>query len=578
MSSQARRIKRLQTDALALLRAGESQKALEKLAQLEQLEPREPDWPRRAAECHRLLGDAESYLDALARAAKAYVAMDLVVKAIAICKMMLAVDPKHPAALAWLNQLRSPGPQAAVAPPPAPPARRQVVEKTEPTSTVPEASTAAPLPSAARRLVAKKGLVAVARMVARRAPRESSKSPSIRVEAPAVPPLTRSQPASVAPPLIEEAESVASQPPVVCDAPTSDAPIEDAPIEDAPIEDAPIEDASAEESPVVSSPPLAVEADLRLLVPGSCAWPADKQTPSGMFRLAIDNIEPSADEQALNQARGILPAIPLFAEMDPRSLEGLVRQSRLMHLQSGEVVFEQDDTPDCLYVVVNGSVAMFDEAANVELYRVGENEFFGEGALISNDPQPTTARAAEDCDLLAFNRESMRECIVDNLNVVPVLLRFLRSRMLEHLVRTSPLFAHLDTAERRALSRKFEFIEVKEGAVLIQQGTRSPGLFILLCGAVDVVRVDGEREQWLATLERGGMFGEISLLGRSAAEADVRSVSAGFALLLPAAAFRDVIMTHPPLLEVLSAMSEERIQANERRLRPETTRGALPAQ
>jgi CRP-like cAMP-binding protein len=185
--------------------------------------------------------------------------------------------------------------------------------------------------------------------------------------------------------------------------------------------------------------------------------------------------------------------------MDPHSLEGLVRQSRLLHLRGGEVVFKQDDPPDCLYVVVNGSVAMFDEAANVELYRVGENEFFGEGALIGNDPQSTTARVSEDCDLLAFGRDSMRDCIVDNLNVVPVLLRFLRSRMLEQLVRTSPLFAHLDTAERRALSRQFEFIEVSDGALLIRQGGRSPGLFVLLSGAVDVIRRDGEREHWLAT-------------------------------------------------------------------------------
>jgi CRP-like cAMP-binding protein len=217
---------------------------------------------------------------------------------------------------------------------------------------------------------------------------------------------------------------------------------------------------------------------------------------------------------------------------------------------------------------------MFDETASVEVFRVGENEFFGESALISNDPQSTTARATEDCDLLAFARDSVRDCIVDNLNVVPVLLRFLRARMLEQLVRTSPLFAHLDTAERRALGRKFEFIEVSDGALLIRQGACSPGLFVLLSGAVDVIRCDGDREQWLATLERGGMFGEISLLSGSVAEADVRSATAGFALMLPAAVFRDVIMSHPPLLEVLSVMSEERTRANQRRLRPESRSGA----
>ena len=105
MSSQARRIKRLQAEALAFTQAREPQRALEKFTQLETLEPRQADWPRRAAECHRLLGERELYLEALARAAAAYVEAGLVVKAIAICRMMLSVDPEHPAALAWMSQL-----------------------------------------------------------------------------------------------------------------------------------------------------------------------------------------------------------------------------------------------------------------------------------------------------------------------------------------------------------------------------------------------------------------------------------------------------------------------------------------
>jgi CRP-like cAMP-binding protein len=544
VSSQARKIKRLQTEAIAFTQAGDSQRALEKFTQLESLEPRQADWPRRAAECHRLLGDRERYVEALARAAKAYVELGWVVKAIAICRMMLSVDPQHPAALAWMSQLHGPlGVQAA-----APALSLPATKKTGTATAEPQAPTAPVALSAARRLVAKKGLVAVARMVAHKATRNPPKSQSVVVDEAA---RTRggSRPPGAGRQVVDAAEPMESPEPAVGTVVADNA--------------------------VVSAPPLAVEVDLRQLAPGSCALP-EGNGPSRIFRLGIDGVEPTAGEQALTQARGILPAIPLFSELDPNSLESLVRQSRLMRLRGGEIVFKQDDPPDSLYVVVNGSVAMFDEAATeVELYRVGENEFFGEGSLISNDLQATTVRAIEDCDLLAFDRESMRVCIANNPSVVPVLLRFLRGRMLEHLVRTSPLFAHLDTAERRALSRKFEFIEVAEDALLIQQGTRSPGLFVLLCGAVDVVRRDGDREQWLATLERGGVFGEISLLGRSLAEADVRSSTAGFALMLPAAAFPDVIMIHPPLLEVLSAISEERKQANARRL-PSERRASVP--
>ncbi|HEX2674161.1 MAG TPA: cyclic nucleotide-binding domain-containing protein, partial [Polyangiaceae bacterium] len=400
MNSQARKTKRLQADAVALALGGEPQRALEKLAQLELLEPREPDWPRRAAECHRALGDSEAYVEALARAAKAYVAMDLVVKAIAICKMMLAVDPRHPAALAWMSQLHGArGGQAATVPAGSP----LLTEKSAQATPDPEMPTALSQPSAARTLVAKKGLVAVARMVARKAPRPPTKSPINVAAAPRLPPAT-SAPLVVNPLPVSGAAVISPQvnaPPAVISLQVSAPPgVDSLPVmnrlpssddlhatEEVQPEESPrpaTRAAAADDNLVISLPPISVDADLRLVVPGSRELPGREGAPSGMFRLAIDGERPSVDEPTLEQqARGLLPAIPLFAEMDPHSLEGLVRQSRLMHLRGGEIVFKQDDPPDCLYVVVNGSVAMFDEAANVELYRVGENEFFGEGALIS---------------------------------------------------------------------------------------------------------------------------------------------------------------------------------------------------
>ena len=65
------------------------------LAELEKLDPSEPDWPRRAAECHRVLGQAKAQVEALGRAAERYMVQGLVPKAIATCKVILSIDPKH---------------------------------------------------------------------------------------------------------------------------------------------------------------------------------------------------------------------------------------------------------------------------------------------------------------------------------------------------------------------------------------------------------------------------------------------------------------------------------------------------
>ena len=89
------RVRKLRDEALALVREGHDKKALLRFAELEQLEPNEPDWPRRAAECHRVLGNSKEQVEALGRAAERYMSQDLVPKAIATCKVILSIDPRH---------------------------------------------------------------------------------------------------------------------------------------------------------------------------------------------------------------------------------------------------------------------------------------------------------------------------------------------------------------------------------------------------------------------------------------------------------------------------------------------------
>src|SRR5262245_31219110 len=89
------RIRALRDEALGLVRDGHESKALFRFAELEKLDPNEPDWPRRAAECHRVLGNSKEQVEALGRAAERYMSQGLIPKAIATCKVILSVDPTH---------------------------------------------------------------------------------------------------------------------------------------------------------------------------------------------------------------------------------------------------------------------------------------------------------------------------------------------------------------------------------------------------------------------------------------------------------------------------------------------------
>ena len=82
----------LRDRAADAVRDSKHREALQAYAELARLQPVEADWPRRAAECHRILGESAAQIAALSRAAELYVASGFLVKGIASCKLILNKD------------------------------------------------------------------------------------------------------------------------------------------------------------------------------------------------------------------------------------------------------------------------------------------------------------------------------------------------------------------------------------------------------------------------------------------------------------------------------------------------------
>jgi CRP-like cAMP-binding protein len=110
------------------------------------------------------------------------------------------------------------------------------------------------------------------------------------------------------------------------------------------------------------------------------------------------------------------------------------------------------------------------------------------------------------------------------------------------------------------MTREFQFLELEAGAVLIEEGKRADGLFVLLSGEAEVIRKAGER---LAVLQAGDVFGEMSLLTQQPAVATVRTTKKAFALEMPADRFTQTVMVHPQVLMYVSELADERRRQNE---------------
>src|SRR4029078_7970907 len=125
--------------------------------------------------------------------------------------------------------------------------------------------------------------------------------------------------------------------------------------------------------------------------------------------------------------------------------------------------------------------------------------------------------AAEASTLLEISRELLWELVRRSPDVLRTLLGFLRDRVFERLLSTSALFSMLSPEDGQALASQFVFLELEPGVKAVEQGKRSPGLFFMLSGAAEAVK-DGAV---LGALGPGDVFGEMSLLQRAPATADV---------------------------------------------------------
>jgi len=311
--------------------------------------------------------------------------------------------------------------------------------------------------------------------------------------------------------------------------------------------------------------PFLVDGALNEMVPGSKPMPSRRGVPSGMFRIEVNDVSPpDSAGRAQRTARQALPVTPLFSELSPAGLERLIVGARLQSLDTGAVLYRRGEPADALYVVASGAVSLRAEGhAGVAVHRVAEGEFFGEAALLCNEPRQEAAEALEPTDVLAVDLDTIRALIAEEPRALTTVLRFLRERLVESSILTNALFASLSRVERRQLAARFDFIEIEPGALAVWQGVRSPGLFVLLAGTAEVRRDDGDEERLLATLGSGAVFGEMSLLGETTAIADVRCLTRSFALMLPRAEFKRVCASHPAVLEFIRELTEARARANE---------------
>lgn len=112
-------------------------------------------------------------------------------------------------------------------------------------------------------------------------------------------------------------------------------------------------------------------------------------------------------------------------------------------VMENKVIFREGEPGDKMYIIQEGSVRISKQIDGKEhiLAVLTKGDFFGEMALVNNEPRTATATAGSTVKMLSFNREGFLGMIEKNgkiaLNIIDKLCRRLNNanQQIQHLVK-----------------------------------------------------------------------------------------------------------------------------------------------
>jgi CRP/FNR family cyclic AMP-dependent transcriptional regulator len=128
----------------------------------------------------------------------------------------------------------------------------------------------------------------------------------------------------------------------------------------------------------------------------------------------------------------VLKRVPLFNDLSEAELTRFAEVAREREYPRNSVILFEDDPGDALYIVSSGQVKVVligEDGREVILSVLGDGDFFGEMALIDDEPRSAHVIAMKDSSLLVLRREDFQAQLEAHPSVALKLLRVLVQRL-----------------------------------------------------------------------------------------------------------------------------------------------------
>lgn len=204
----------------------------------------------------------------------------------------------------------------------------------------------------------------------------------------------------------------------------------------------------------------------------------------------------------------LLRRVPLFSLLTVGQAEAVSGALVKRRFKRGEVLVEQGQKSDALYILLMGRARVFtadSRGREVILATLGQGDYIGEMSIIDNQPHSATVRAEVQTDVLLLGRTEFARCLAENASMSLVVMRGLVKR-LRHADRKIESLALLDVYGRVAHALLEFAVPDPQGQLVIREKISRQDLAKMVGASREMVsRVmkDLEERGFIETLPTG---------------------------------------------------------------------------
>ncbi len=127
------------------------------------------------------------------------------------------------------------------------------------------------------------------------------------------------------------------------------------------------------------------------------------------------------ENQDISTISNILKKIPLFENLDPTMHQEVIKHITMEYFPQNYAIFKEGDVGNDMYIIKTGLVKIYHQGKtpeeDLDIAVLGDNDFFGEMALISDYPRNATAMVVEPAQVFKLNKQDLIKLITENPDI-----------------------------------------------------------------------------------------------------------------------------------------------------------------